>query len=380
MISSISATGSARRRAEPAICTSLGDQVMSFTFPIDSAALAAERAAQFAHLGVPDATAGQVRERLGDFWAAGPGGWAFEWSQPALAAEARGAPLEAAILYGVARFPCLASEAHREAHARQLGAYRRAFEAGPVDGVGLTRRELVVAYRGGMTRVPVHLLALDGVPPDAPLLLVMGGVDTWKMDVHHAGVAFGRAVGARVVLVDMPGTGESTVPLAHDSDVILRGVIDQLRHGATVGYVGFSFSGHWAAKLALAGAVDAGVAIGGLIAASFERDNVDRLPEAMVGIIGNALGCAALPSRAALLAGLEPFSLSRQGLLQARAKSPLFVANGDQDPYVPLADVTLFEGRASTEVRVAKGAGHCAAERMGALAPEMSRWLRAHLR
>jgi pimeloyl-ACP methyl ester carboxylesterase len=62
------------------------------------------------------------------------------------------------------------------------------------------------------------------------------------------------------------------------------------------------------------------------------------------------------------------------------AKTPLFVINGDRDPYVPLEDIVAFEGRPMTEIRVVRGAGHCAAEALGAYFLEMSRWLRGQLR
>lgn len=353
---------------------------MSFTFPCDPQYMLHERTPQFLNLGVPAEALETVRLRIDDMWRDGPGGWAFEWSRLAEEAEVRGSDLEASILFGVARFPCFANDSHRRAHDRQRIAYVRALSR-PNDALHFERRTVNVAYRQGTTPVVVHLLMLPELAPNAPLLLFMGGVDTWKMDVHHSALVFGRLVGANLALIDMPGTGESQVKLAHDADEILRNTLAAIRSpGQRVGCLAFSYSGLWATKLALSGALDAAVAIGAPIDRTFARDNITAMPNGMDAIMGNALGFDAHPDLATLAPILETFSLRRQGLLDSwTSRTPLYIINGVKDPYVPESDVTVFQDRPETVVRLVEDATHCAPEKMHDLAPELGSWLRHRL-
>src|SRR5581483_7569973 len=110
---------------------------------------------------------------------------------------------------------------------------------------------------------PLHLFRRR-IAPQPGVLVLSGGVDTWKMDLHRLAVTTALATGMLVVALDMPGTGESDVPLTPSSDRVYAEVVRLLRrrYGVPVGLIGLSFGGHWAVKLAMLGEVDAAVAIG----------------------------------------------------------------------------------------------------------------------
>jgi esterase FrsA len=215
------------------------------------------------------------------------------------------------------------------------------------------------------------------------VIVLCGGVDTWKMDLHRLAVATARATGLLVAAVDMPGTGESTVPLASDADRILVGLVSQLRraHGQPVGFYGISFGAHWAAKLALAGHVDAAVDLGGPTGLTDEPVDLLNLPYGMPGIVGNALHVDEMPDQSAIADLLAGFSLREQGLLDKAGaeSSPLLVINGADDVYVPRGDIVGLAGRPETTVWVIKDAGHCALERSSQVNLALWGWLAARL-
>ena len=355
---------------------------MAYRFDAAPKALVAERRAQFTALGIPAAVVDGVASRLGEeLWDAAPGSWVGEWSAAAEAAEAAGDPLLASLCYGSAKYPCLASPAHETAYREQLRTY---LAAAPEFPLPFERRVLDVAYRGENTQVPVHIYRRHGGTADAPVVLMLGGVDTWKMDIHHSILQAARYMDVTVVGVDGPGVGESRVASRPDGDLILGGVAAQARSlgNGSVGAAAWSFGAAWAIKLALTSEVDAAVAIGGPVDMSFDISTVRNWPNGMSGIMGNSLRRdEPFADAEATAAGLAGFRLSTQGLLSGWGAdpTPLFVANGTDDPYVPQTDTTLFESRPNTVVRLEPGATHCAPEKAREIVPAAFGWLRSQL-
>lgn len=353
---------------------------MPFTFHADPMAIVKERTAQFVSLGIPASVISDVSTRLNDLWENRSGGWPYEWSCAARAFETRGDFLLSSLLYGVAKYPCLGNSAHAEAYHLQLENYIR---AAANFSQRFERRLLSVSYRQDTTKVAIHLLSEQGLDTAAPVVLMLGGVDTWKMDIHNSAAQVSKILGAHIALLDMPGVGESEVPNAPDGDAILDGVVRQLRPigNGRIGILAFSFGGLWAVKLALTGRVDAAAAIGAGISSSFERDNLSRIPNGMPGIFGNSLFRDAPFSSLDDFAGaMAPFSLREQGLYDwNRSTVPLLLVNGKEDPYIPRDDVTDFRARPNTVTRLVDGATHCAAEQMHSLMPWIIRWLKENL-
>lgn len=352
---------------------------MPFTFPLDPAEIFAERARQFRGWGIPRGVIERVRARVDDAWRDGAGGWTTEWVREAEAAERAGRLLLAAVCFGAAKFPGLMTDARREAYARQLATYLAAAAEFPC---AFERRELAVPYRGGHTRVAAHLFAPRGRGgAAAPLVVLSGGVDTWKMELHRIALLFVRLGGFRVAAIDMPGTGESAIPLAPDAEVVYRGALEAVR-GASLRTASFGLSagGPWAAKLVLTGAVDAGVDLGGPVGAA-PRDGAAllRMPNGMPGIVANAVGLAAMPPPEEAGKLVELFSLRAGGLLTPRATPPLLAVNGSDDAYVPAADLDVFRAFPNATVWSIANATHCAAEKIAPVLLAIVAWLRVQL-
>lgn len=349
-----------------------------FTFPAEPGEIFAERSRQFEGWGIPASTVSRVRSRVRDMWSDGPEGWTAAWAEEAVAAEGADEWLLASLLWGAAKFPSLATPAREIAYERQLAAFENAANSFPV---AFRRLDLTATFRGESTPVAVHLYRRRRAGARW-LLVLCSGVDTWKVEVHRIATAFALCTRATIAVLDMPGTGESETSLAPDSDEVFRHVIADLRRGlqlSRAGFLGISFGGHWAAKLALTGAVDAAVAIGGPVGATeIGVLDVSHLPNGMPGILGNAMGMDR-PDDAGVADRLAEFSLRQQGLLSHAGRSPLLAVNGDRDQYIPIEDTTVFRAHCNADVWVIETATHVAAERIERVLPAALAWLAARV-
>src|SRR5919108_5029157 len=214
-----------------------------FTFSVDARELFAERRRQFRGWGVPDEVIEAVESRVTGVWEDGPGGWTTEWCRQAGELEAQERWPQSPLKYGAARFPCLATAARVAAYERQLAAFARAIDRAPD---GTVRQELVpVTYRETRLALPVHRYPSPQARARATLLLT-GGVDTWKVELHRMATAFQQLGELDVVVFDMPGTGECDIALAPDADVVYTQVAEAVRRpGRPVGVMGISFGGMW---------------------------------------------------------------------------------------------------------------------------------------
>lgn len=346
-----------------------------FTFPLDPDELFTERSQQFASWGIPRHVIHRVRASIQDNWHDGPGGWPYEWWREAEKAEHAGRWMRAAMLFGAARFPVLASPMRQLALERQVACFERAMRRSPVHFERLQIR----LDSTGNGRMPVHLYA-PTANGNQPLVLLSGGVDTGKMELHRLACLLAKIGRFRVAAIDMPGTGESGMALTADADAIYQELLAALAPTARKAVLGVSFGGHWAAKLALLGQVDAAVDLGGP-AVVFESGSAfaRALPNGMAGIIANAWGLAAAPDEAEIEQRMLPFSLRQQGLLEGNTCAPMLVVNGAQDQYIPQQDSTLFARYPDNQVWLMQGMTHCAAEGIVRIMPAVTAWLRLHL-
>ncbi len=349
-----------------------------FTFPLEPAELFEERTRQMVSWGIPKSTVAAVRGQVRDMWSDDQSGWVPAWAVQAERAERDGRWLLAALCWGAARFPCLATPARQTAYERQLAAYQRASMQFPTR---FERLVLDVPLAHGRTPVAVHLFRRRRAAGRS-LLVLSGGVDTWKIELHRLAVGIARATGLLVAAIDMPGTGESLVALSPTADRILAATIEQLaeRNSASSrSFFGISFGGHWAAKLALSDQVDAAIDLGGPVGAGEHTLDLTSLPNGMTGIIAHALGLGELPTHEHATELVDAFSLRRQGLLDAPSQAHLLAVNGARDPYIPLLDTTVFTSLANGTVWIIRDATHCAAERIKCVIPAALGWLNARL-
>jgi esterase FrsA len=347
-----------------------------YTYDVDAQAMFEDRAVQFAKFGVPVEEIEGVRAAVTDMWSDEPGGWVFEWSTLARRYAERGDHRMASLVYGCAKFPCLTDPARERALQRQLEQFQLAARDFPVQ---FERRIIEVPRRGGTVDVPVHLYSVDGQFAGRPVLLLSGGVDTWKMDVHAWCETFTLNTGVGVLAFDHPGTGETRIPLDDHADEVVRGIADYARGigDGRVGHFGASFGGNFAAMSGLSGIVDAAVDLGGPVVDSFHPENLAKLPFGMHDILGNAMGWDHSPTLAELSAGLD--ELSRRDLLAQQTNSAMLVINGAVDVFIPQSDTLVFEGRRDTEVHLIPDSGHVAMSKAGEVVPMVVDWLRRHL-
>jgi esterase FrsA len=349
---------------------------MSYEWPVDVAGLFGERYAQMINTGLPAKDVDAVRAAVTEMWPDAPGGWVYEFSALAARYADAGSHLLASLAYGWAKFPTLADAPKRVAMARQLEQYQL---AAPGFGVDFDRRVLDVPYQGGHTEVPVHILAAPGLPADAPVLLVSGGVDTWKMDLHPLFVQLALHTGTRVVAFEIAGTGDSSVPMTPDGGgEIVRGLIAAARAigNGVVAHLGISMGAYYSARSGLTGEVDAAVNLGGPVEAAFNR-NPESLQFGMAGIVGNALGFDHQPTPDEVTTTLAAFSL--RSPLGRDTNAPMLVINGADDVHVPQQDTLVFQGRRDTEVHLIPGTGHCAVSKWGEVIPMIAEWLQRTL-
>lgn len=345
---------------------------MSYEWPIAPADLFNERYPQMLST-LPVEDIDEMRGKIAAMWPDCPGGWVYEWSRLAERYTRADDYFRSSLAYGWAKFPVLANESKRQAFQQQITQYERA--AATFD-VTFDRRIFDVPYAGTTTAVPVHVLARPGLGEDAPVMIASGGVDTWKIDLHTLFSRIALALPYRVFAFDIPGTGESAVPLDLDAHQVITGLIEIARkHGnGKVVHFGFSMGGYFSAHSALSGAVDASIVIGGPVERAF--DSGRRFDAGMDHIVGNAMGFDSLPASDDLRRHLSALSL--RALFDSNANSPMFVANGADDIHVPRDDTLIFNRCRRSFVSLIPDTGHCAianGKLETVVFPEMTKWL-----
>jgi esterase FrsA len=199
---------------------------MSYTYNLSPTAMFEDRYGQFVSFGIPKADVDTLRATITDMWADAPGGWPFEWSTFARKYMEAGNPLLASFTYGFTKFPCLANDARRKAQQNQLETYLKAAPSFPVK---FERRILALRYQGKSVNLPVDLFSVTGQYAGTPVLIYSGGVDTYKMDLHALCVTLTQRLGIAVLGFDIPGTGESPVPLSVKGDELVLGLVKEAR-------------------------------------------------------------------------------------------------------------------------------------------------------
>lgn len=322
----------------------------------------------------------------------GPGSWVYEWSQIAdyftnkaiayAAADqpenARDAYLDAAKMYGVARFPAKTLPGQVDAYHKHLKSYQLAgqyFEP-PL-------KVVEIPYDNGHITGYLHLPAEIKKPP---LILWNGGIDTWKGD-SYSNIQPYLAAGFAVLSFDVLGTGESSEWAARFDATDLHSTVleymqkSPLIDGQSIAHVGFSFSGYYAARLSMTEP-----RLFAVIAACAPVDKAwNNMVEGAPWEIREALSKALhlKPNdQAGMKATVEQFSLVRQGLLSGpdSVKVPLLVVDGDKDNLVPVSDLHLLaDAGRETDLWIMGGDAHCFGQYRSIVMPKMANWLNEKL-
>ena len=312
---------------------------------------------------------------------------------------ARRAFLQAKTYYSIARFPCPYHSGaafcpaemgplKRQAYEKYLECFRRAavFFDPPPEPVHVTRdgREAV-----GYLRLPAGASTARKVPA----VLVMCGGDMYKEDRQHYAEG-ALAEGLAALVVDAPGTGQTTFPHAPESIVAWQAALDLLAaqpeiEPGRIGAFGVSRGGLWVMRLAaldarvraLISIAPAGVGYWGLPEERAAwRKTLDDRGRHWFGPRGTQL-----PHRPVTedeqRADFLRWSLKDNGLLD-KIQVPMLLINGKQDHLSPIGNLHLALESGPPTARVARvypDDGHIAAKNEREWGPAAWRWLRTQL-
>ena len=312
---------------------------------------------------------------------------------------ARRAFLEAKTYYSLARFPAPYSSGSpicppdmgplkAAAYGKYLACFRRAAEflETPPETLKITRGEHEAT---GYLRVPKGASAQKPVPA----VLVMCGGDMYKEDREkYAEGALKEGLAALVV--DAPGTGQTTFPHAPESVVAWQSALDVLSQRAEIaadrlGAFGVSRGGLWVMRLAatdqrvkaLISCAPGGVGYWGTDEErAVLRKHVDARSTNWFG------PKATRPVRKNMTEEDQRkeflrWSLKDNGLLE-KLTMPMFLVNGKQDHLTPIGNLylALESGPPTGRVaRVYEDDGHIAARNEREWAPAGWKWLAEQL-
>ena len=246
-------------------------------------------------------------------------------------------------LFHFARWPTENTPAKQHARARAVRAFRayaRLLDP-PIETVRIPfeGREIV-----GYLRLP------ENVRP-APLVFGIAGLDSRKEDVAAQTDGYLKH-GLGLFAIDMPGTGESPDATAETgSDRIFSAALDHLAtrtdvDASRVVVQGRSWSGYWAAKLAVTERerLHGAVVHGGPIHHYFDPDWLKAslaTGEYLYDYLEAKCAMHGASGIDDLLETMRPFSLLKSGLLD-RPSAPMLLVNGARDSQVPIADLFLL--------------------------------------
>ena len=329
----------------------------------------------------------------------------FETEGEALAAEgdranAGRAFMEAKTYYSIARFPAPyrlgaaicppeMSPLKARAYEKYLQCFRRANEL-----LQVAVEDVVIERSGysarGYLRLPPGASASDPVPS----VLVMCGGDMYKEDRQKYAEG-ALAQGLAALVVDAPGTGQTTFPHAPESVVAWQAALDVLSNRSEIrsdqlGAFGVSRGGLWVMRLAatdprikaLISVAPAGVGYWGTAEerASWRRAADERARMNWFGPRGTRPALNGMTEEEQRKEFLR-WSLKDQGLLE-RLSMPMYLVNGKTDHLSPIGNLYLLLESGPPTGRVARvyaDDGHIAARHEVEWAPAAWRWLKEQL-
>jgi kynurenine formamidase/pimeloyl-ACP methyl ester carboxylesterase len=275
--------------------------------------------------------------------------------------------LRAAAYYHFAQFKSSQDQsAAAESRRRCIEVYRSV--AGLFDPVAVR-----VTVRCGSFALPAYLRRCTA---DAPLVILINGLDSCKeVELHRFGDVF-LARGLNVLAVDAPGQGEAARagPLLPAFDAAVVPLLDFVEQWQpeTIGVFGVSFGGHLAARAAaLDSRISACISLGGF----HDGEVLARLPEPAVAAFRRAFD----------LELLEPLDAAGRLLnlksVRPSLGRPLLVIHGGNDHLVTVSQVERLSewGGECATTWVVEGAEHVCTDRFGEVLPEMGDWMRQRL-
>ena len=259
------------------------------------------------------------------------------------------------------------------AHSRAL-FHEMAMVVGPLLGLEITKHRidldgdavegyLVTPSGGGRHPLAIITNGLEGTVQELAIPLLR---------YHDSGMA--------VFVMEMPGTYAHRQPMSEASEGAYLAVIEQLsRHpridAQRIGFVGVSFGGHWAARMAAKSPrLRCAVACGAPTHHSFKVKGTIGIPDVIIRALLNVTGARTLPGL-----GLKLQALSLQGLYR-QIRIPLLVINGERDTLLSTQDsIDLAEGAPHATLKLYPDDDHCAMGHYREWLDLSQAWLKEHL-
>src|SRR3954468_23362151 len=258
-------------------------------------------------------------------------------------AKAREAYLAAWRYYGFGAWPTQNSEGKREAHRRATAAFR-AFAALADPAIEVLR----VPFEG---KEITAYLQLPAATRAAPVVMSVGGLDSYKeYVVEQYGPGY-LAAGLGYVAIDMPGTGEAPIKIDVGAERLFSRLLDTLAarkdvDAKRIGFMGVSWGGHWAARVAftekdrLRGVVD----WAGPADLYFSREWQSKAlgtREYLFDLFAARAGVYGVSSLEDFYAYGPRMSL-KNGDWLAKPSAQMLLVNGEKDSQVPIEDLYLL--------------------------------------
>jgi len=257
--------------------------------------------------------------------------------------EAKSNYLHAYSFYRMARFPTTNSEG-------KLRAYRKSqdllFKAARFFELPVERVELPFHGRTGEgDHVVAHVQLPTRAGPN-PVLIVSGGIDTFKEDTWEEDVL---ARGIATLAINIPGVGDAPLSGSEDAERMFDAIFDWIRTRSEldanrIGYWGSSTGGYWAIKVAHTHRrhLAAVVSQGGCVHYAFESDWIEKAqwgdyPFELAETLAFAFGRSTFEEWVDYAPRL---SLLRQEILDQPC-TKLLLINGIHDSVFPIQDYYL---------------------------------------
>jgi esterase FrsA len=307
-----------------------------------------------------------------------PESWASTWGAVADRFAAEGDWVQAYRFSFLGRYPV----PNHPAKARQYERARDFFmKAASLDDPPVER--VSVTVDGG--ELPFYVLRPAGVERP-PVVMVWGGIDTWKEEMYERTGTLFRSKGFAVLLVDIPGVGESPVRAGPDAERQWTPVFEWLaaQHdldAERVAAVGASFGGYWAMKLAythrerLRGCVN----WGGGVHITFTPEWQERSRNASSYLMDLMFARARIFGGETFddyVARCSELSLLDQGLLD-EPSAPLLLVNGRDDVQNSIDDIYLSLDHGDPKAARVFDGGHMGE---GPVVPTIVAWVTERLR
>jgi acetyl esterase/lipase len=289
------------------------------------------------------------------------------------AASRREALLEAYRFSFMGRFPVPNHPAKERQYARARAFF---LEATALDEPSLQR--VSVPFEG---REVAFYVARPAEMDRPPVVMMWGGIDTWKEEMYDRLGGLFRSKGVALLLVDMPGVGESPIHAGTDAERQWTPVFDWLAtqddlDADRCAAVGASFGGYWAMKLAYThrDRLRCSVNWGGGVHVTFTPEWQQKSRNASSYLMD------LMPARARIFGGetfedyvarCQELSLLDQGLLE-QPSAPILLVNGRDDVQNSVDDIYLSLDHGDPKAARVFDGGHMGE---GPVAPTIAAWV-----